>query len=97
MAGSTVAIPCTSPGIEDYFPGSGYFHQDQRYCGPVAGLTHIDKNASAFSACRLHDADFVFCQTGLKLTCRNGEELNGKKLHDPPDTRFTTHTRIYQW
>jgi hypothetical protein len=86
-----------SSGLEDYFLGSGYFHQDQRFYGPVAGLTHIDKKASAFSAYRFHDTDPVFFQTGLKLTCRNGEELNGRKLHDPPDTRFTTYTWVYQW
>jgi hypothetical protein len=28
--------------------------------------------------------------TGLRLTCRGGEELNRKKLHDPPAPRFAS-------
>ena len=84
-------------GLEDYFLGSGYFHQNQRYYGAVAGLTHIDKTNSAFSAYRFHDDDPVFFKTALKLTCRCGEELNGKMLHDPPSTVFTAYTWVYQW
>jgi hypothetical protein len=86
-----------SSGLEDYFLGSGYFHQNQRYYGAVAGLTHIDKRANAFSAYRFHDDDPVFFQKGFRLTCRCGEELNGKPLHDPQPTTYTTYVWLYQW
>jgi hypothetical protein len=86
-----------SSGLEDYFLGSGYFHQDQLYFGAVAGLTHLDKANNAFSAYRFHDDDPVFFQSGLRLTCRCGEELNGAMLHDPPPTLYTTYTWLYQW
>jgi hypothetical protein len=85
-----------SSGLEDYFLGTYYFNRG-RYTNEVAGLTHIDKKTNAFSAYRLHEDDPVFYQRGLKLTCRNGEELNGKVLHDPPETEFTTYTWLYQW
>jgi len=65
--------------------------------GTVAGLTHTDKKAKAFAAYRFHDNDPLFFQKGLRLTCRCGEELNGKMLHNPPDTRFTTYTWVYEW
>ena len=86
-----------SSGLEDYFLGSGYFHQNQLYYGSVAGLTYINKDENAFSAYRFHDDDPVFFQNGLRLTCRCGEELDGAMLHNPPPTRYTTYTWIYQW
>ena len=85
-----------SSGLEDYFLGTYYFNRG-RYANALAGLTHFDKTQSTFSAYRFHDDDPVLFQKGLRLTCRCGEELNGKKLHDPPDTRFTTYTWVYQW
>ena len=36
-------------------------------------------------------------QKGLRLTCRCGEELNGKMLHNPSDTRFTTDAWACPW
>lgn len=85
-----------SSGLEDYFLGTYYFNRG-RYANALAGLTHLDKEQNTFSAYRFHDDDPVFFQNGLRLTCRCGEELNGKKMHDPPDTRYTTYTWIYQW
>ncbi len=86
-----------SSGLEDYFLGSGYFHQNQLYYGAVAGLTFLDAARKAFSAYRFHDDDPIFFRAGLRLTCRCGEELNGAVLHDPPPTRFTTYTWVYEW
>ena len=86
-----------SSGLEDYFLGSGYFHQDQRYYGAVAGLTHIDKKANAFAAYRFHDDDPVYFQTGLKLTCRCGEEIKGRVFHEPGSATFSVYTWAYEW
>ncbi len=86
-----------SSGLEDYFLGSGYFHQNHLYFGAVAGLTYLDKANNAFSAYRFHDDDPVFFQNGFRLTCRCGEELNGAMLHDPPATLFDAYTWLYQW
>ncbi|MGC8742982.1 MAG: DUF2961 domain-containing protein [Verrucomicrobiia bacterium] len=85
-----------SSGLEDYFLGTYYFNRG-RYANSLAGLTHIDTKKNRFSAYRFHDDDPLFFHKGLRLTCRCGEELNGKPLHNPPDTRFTTYTWIYQW
>ncbi|MBZ0255182.1 DUF2961 domain-containing protein, partial [bacterium] len=85
-----------SSGLEDYFLGTYYFNRG-RYANGLAGLTHLDKETNTFSAYRFHDEDPVFFQKGLRLTCRCGEEANGKKLHDPPETRYTTYTWVYQW
>ena len=86
-----------SSGLEDYFLGSGYFHQNQLYFGPVAGLTHVDKMANNFSAYRFHDDDPVFFQTGLKLTCRCGEEIKGRVFHDPGSATYSVYTWVYEW
>ncbi len=85
-----------SSGLEDYFLGTYYFNRG-RYANDLAGLTHLDTKKNTFSAYRFHDDDPLFFQSGLKLTCRCGEELNGRKLHDPPDTEFTTYAWVYQW
>lgn len=85
-----------SSGLEDYFLGTYYFNRG-RYANALAGLTHLNRQDNTFSAYRIHDDDPLFFQTGLRLTCRCGEELDGKKLHDPPDTRFTTYTWVYEW
>jgi len=61
--------------------------------GPVAGLTHIDKKASAFSAYRFHDTDPVFFQTGLKLTLSHGEETQRQENCTIPPTRALPRTR----
>ena len=79
-----------SSGLEDYFLGTYYF-KDGRYYTPVAGLTHFDKKENEFSAYRFHEDDPVFFKNGLRLTCRCGEVLNGKLLHDPPETDYTTY------
>ncbi len=86
-----------SSGLEDYFLGSGYFHQNQRYYGAVAGLTHIDKDANTFSAYRFHDDDPVFFHKGFRLTCRCGEERDGKVFHEPSEARYWTYVWLYQW
>jgi hypothetical protein len=85
-----------SSGLEDYFLGTYYFNRG-RYANGLAGLTHLDKDRNVVSAYRFHDTDPVFFRKGLKLTCRCGETLRGKTLHDPPPTRFTTYTWVYQW
>lgn len=85
-----------SSGLEDYFLGTYYFNRG-RYATPVAGLTHFDKAKNEFSAYRFHEDDPVFFSRGLRLTSRCGEELNGKMLHDAPDTNYTTYVWLYQW
>jgi hypothetical protein len=85
-----------SSGLEDYFLGTYYFNRG-RYANDLAGLTHLDKIRNTFSGYRFHDDDPIFFQSGLRLTCRCGEEVAGKRLHDPPDTLFTTYTWVYHW
>ncbi len=85
-----------SSGLEDYFLGTYYFNRGL-YANGLAGLTHLDTKDNTFSAYRFHDDDPVFFQQGLRLTCRCGEVIGGKKLHDPPETQFTTYTWMYQW
>ena len=85
-----------SSGLEDYFLGTYYFNRGL-YANRLAGLTHLDTEKNAFSAYRFHDDDPLFFRDGFRLTCRCGEELNGAMLHDPPPTRFTTYTWLYQW
>lgn len=86
-----------SSGLEDYFLGSGYFHQNQCYYGPVAGLTHIDKKANRFSAYRFHDDDPVVFQNGIKLTLRCGEKIGDRVFHDPGSATYSVYTWLYQW
>jgi hypothetical protein len=93
--GAPTPLPLSS-GLEDYFLGTYYFNRG-RYANALAGLTHIDTAQNAFSAYRFHDDDPVFFRQSLRLTCRCGEELNGKMLHDPPPTLFTTYTWVYEW
>jgi hypothetical protein len=95
LDGSEQPTPLSS-GLEDYFLGTYYFNRG-RYANALAGLTHLDTKRNTFSAYRFHDEDPLFFEKGLRLTCRCGEELNGKKLHDPPATRFTTYTWVYEW
>lgn len=85
-----------SSGLEDYFLGTFYFNRG-RFANAIAGLTHLDSENNSFSAYRFHDDDPIFFNNGLRLTCRCGEELNGAMLHDPPATRFSTYTWLYQW
>jgi hypothetical protein len=85
-----------SSGLEDYFLGTYYFNHGL-YANSLAGLTHLDKKNDSFSAYRFHDTDPIFFQDGFRLTCRCGEEMAGKMLYNPPDTRFTTYTWVYQW
>lgn len=85
-----------SSGLEDYFLGTYYFNRG-RYATALAGLTHLDTQKNTFSAYRFHDEDPIFFRDGLRLTCRCGEELHGKPMHDPPETRYTTYTWIYRW
>lgn len=84
-------------GLEDYFLGAGYFFQNQKYYGAVAGLTYLDKKAGAFSAYRFHDEDPVFFQKGLRLTCRCCEAIAGKVYHDAPPARYSAYVWLYQW
>jgi len=85
-----------SSGLEDYFLGTYYFNRG-RYANALAGLTHLDQKDGSFSAYRFHDDDPLFFQEGLRLTCRCGEEQDGKKIGDPPETEYTTYTWVYQW
>ena len=85
-----------SSGLEDYFLGTYYFNRGL-YANAVAGLTHLNARNHSFSAYRFHDTDPIFFQKGLRLTCRCGEELNGKLLNNAPPARFTTYAWIYQW
>jgi hypothetical protein len=63
----------------------------------LAGLTHFDKEKNQFSAYRLHEADPVFFQNGLRLTNRCGEKIGDKIFHDPPSTQYTTYVGTYEW
>ena len=85
-----------SSGLEDYFLGTYYFNRG-RYANAVAGLTHLNAKNATFSAYRFHDDDPVFFQTGLKLTCRCGDQVNGRTIGDPPETRYTTYAWVYEW
>ena len=90
-----------SSGLEDYFLGTYYFDTG-RYHTDTAGLTHFDKPAARFSAYRYHDADPLFFQNGLRLTCRNGETEHGTRegrvaYKNPPITKYTTYAWVYQW
>lgn len=85
-----------SSGLEDYFLGTYYFNKG-RYATPVAGLTHFEPAENEFSAYRFHEDDPVFFRNGLRLTCRCGEKIGDKVFHDPPPTRYTTYTWLYQW
>jgi len=90
-----------SSGLEDYFLGTYYFDTG-RYYADVAGLTHFDQGKSRFSAYRFHDEDPLFFQNGLRLTCRNSETTHGTAegplaYGQPPQTRYTTYTWVYQW
>jgi len=85
-----------SSGLEDYFLGTYYFNTG-RYANKLAGLTHFDKEKQEFSAYRLHVDDPIFFQDGLKLTNRCGEKIGDKIFHDPPQTRYTVYTWVYEW
>lgn len=85
-----------SSGLEDYFLGTYYFNRGP-YSNGLAGLVHIDAKDSSFSAYRLHEDDPLFFRSGLKLTCRCGEQLDGKNMHDAPPTFFTTNAFVYEW
>jgi hypothetical protein len=67
------------------------FNHEGRGC-----LTHFDKEEREFSAYRLHEDDPVFFQDGLRLTNRCGEKIGDKIFHDPPPTRYTTYTWVYE-
>jgi len=85
-----------SSGLEDYFLGTYYFNTG-RYTNKLAGLTHFDPEKQEFSAYRLHSDDPIFFQNGLRLTNRCGEKIGDKVFHDPPSTRYTVYTWIYEW
>ncbi len=88
-----------SSGLEDYFLGTYYF-QSGRFANDLAGLTYFDKENAKFAAYRIHDRDPYYFKKGLRLTCRAGEvwmEKNNEKLHDAPNTKFTTYTWVYEW
>ena len=87
-----------SSGLEDYFLGTFYFNTG-RFANDLAGLTHFDKKDNKFAAYRIHERDPFFYKGGLRLTCKSGEVLpqNGKKLHDPPATIYSTYVLYYEW
>jgi hypothetical protein len=87
-----------SSGLEDYFLGTYYFNGGKYYT-PVAGLTHLVPG-SEFSAYRFHEADPVFFPDGLRLTIRDGEQINGKVFGPrpgPAETVYTTYVWVYEW
>merc|ERR1711894_784048 len=61
-----------SSGTEDYFLGTYYFNRGP-YTNPVAGLTDLDKSRHTFSAYRVHDADPLYFEDGMRLTWRNSD------------------------
>lgn len=85
-----------SSGLEDYFLGTYYFNTG-RYANKLAGLTHFDEENQEFSAYRLHEDDPIFFQNGLRLTNRCGEKIGDKIFHDPPQTKYTIYTWVYEW
>jgi hypothetical protein len=90
-----------SSGLEDYFLGTYYFDTG-KYHADIADLTHFDKQNKSFSAYRFHDEDPIFFQNGLRLTCRCGETEHGqtdvqKGYLNPPHTRYTVYTWVYEW
>ena len=85
-----------SSGLEDYFLGTYYFNSG-RYANRLAGLTHFDKEEREFSAYRFHVDDPIFFQNGLRLTNRCGEKIGDKIFHDPPRTKYTVYTWVYEW
>ncbi|MFM7182447.1 MAG: DUF2961 domain-containing protein [Verrucomicrobiales bacterium] len=90
-----------SSGLEDYFLGTYYFDTG-KYHNDTAGLTHLDAKNLSFSAYRIHDQDPLFFNGGLRLTCRNGETEHGTAegpvaYKNPPPTRYTTYTWVYEW
>lgn len=85
-----------SSGLEDYFLGTYYFNTG-RFANKLAGLTHLDRENREFSAYRIHEDDPVFFQDGLRLTNRCGEKIGDKIFHDPPQTRYTVYTWVYEW
>ncbi|MCT4591450.1 MAG: DUF2961 domain-containing protein [Carboxylicivirga sp.] len=88
-----------SSGLEDYFLGTFYFVSG-RFANNLAGLTYFDKDNAKFAAYRIHERDPYYFKGGLRLTCRAGEtwpEQNNVKLHDAPNTLFTTYTWVYEW
>lgn len=98
--GSTNPVMLSS-GLEDYFLGTYYFDTG-RYYADIAGLTHFDKATKQFSAYRFHDDDPIFFQDGLKVTCRCGETEHGTTsgpvaYKNPPVTKYTTYTWVYEW
>ncbi len=85
-----------SSGLEDYFLGTYYFNRGM-YHTPVAGLTHLNADDNSFSAYRFHDDDPIFFRKGLRLTCRCGEQVDGRPCGDPKPTTYTTYTWVYEW
>lgn len=57
----------------------------------------LDSAKRTFSAYRFHDEAPIFFRKSLRLTCRAGEILDGKKLHAAPRTRFTAYVWAYSW
>jgi hypothetical protein len=85
-----------SSGFEDYFLGTYYFNRG-RYATAISGVTHLDLKHDEVSAYRFHDADPIFFQNGFKLTVRDGEEVNGHPIWNPPSAVYTTYAWLYQW
>ena len=85
-----------SSGLEDYFLGTYYFNRG-KYANSLAGLTHKDEASQTFSAYRFHDQDPLFFQKGFRLTCRCGEQVDGKTVGEPPPTEYTTYAWVYEW
>jgi len=97
--GAAKAPLLLSSGMEDYFLGTYYFNKGKYYT-PVAGLTHLVPGRE-FSAYRFHETDPIFFpSTGLRLTIRAGEQIDGQTFGPPPgpaETTYTTYVWVYEW
>jgi hypothetical protein len=96
--GSSKQLLPLSSGLEDYFLGTYYFNRGL-YHLPSAGVTHLGQADYSFSAYRFHEQDPIFFEDGFVLSCRCGEEHEGKTYgtEPPADTRYTSYTWLYEW
>ena len=88
-----------SSGLEDYFLGTYYFESGP-FANDLAGLTYFNKEEAKFAGYRIHERDPYYFKNGLRLTCKAGEtwpEKNNIKLHDAPNSKYTSYTWIYEW
>lgn len=89
-----------SSGTEDYFLGTYYFNRGP-YTNPVAGLTDLDNGRRTFSAYRIHDADPLYFEEGLRLTWRNSDPYGACDLNaanrDAHAITASSFALVYEW